>query len=139
MISRNNHILKFETPFLLRNHNIKQKEKEKKKKKRETMAGKWETLNEVKDVMTTTTNHVVENPFFQNGEELDATLRGKHRQMFRRGWVDMGATSDGWTDIASQPKMSPHPLKKAGVSKPFFRFRRPSDEAINTAALFSSY
>jgi len=34
MISRNNHILKFETHFLLRNHNIKQKEKEKKKKKR---------------------------------------------------------------------------------------------------------
>ena len=34
MISRNNHILKFETHFLIRNHNIKQKEKEKKKKKR---------------------------------------------------------------------------------------------------------
>jgi hypothetical protein len=39
MISRNNHILKFETHFLLRNHNIKQKEKEKKKRK-ENYGGK---------------------------------------------------------------------------------------------------
>ena len=100
------------------------------------MVGKWGILNEVKDVGTTTTSHVVENPFFQNGEVLDLS---KHPRMFRRGWVDMGATSDGWTAIASQPKMSPRPLKKVGVSKPFFRFRSPSDEAINTAALFASY
>ena len=113
------------------------------------MAGKWETLNEVKDVRHDVDAFLIawteqdpqamgaiHSEAVQNGEELDVS---KHRQMFRRGWVDMGATSDGWTDIASQPKMSPRPLKKAGVSKPFFRFRRPSDEAINTAALFTSY
>ena len=61
--------------------------------------------------------------------------------LFRRGWVDMGPTSDGWTDIAAQPKMSPRPVStvSVSVSRPVFRFRRPSDEAINTAALFASY
>ena len=63
--------------------------------------------------------------------------------LFSRGWVDLGPTSDGWTDYAAQPKMSSSPriasTISVSMSRPVFRFRRPSDEAINTACLFSSY
>ena len=63
---------KFETPFLLRNHNIKEKEKENRKR---TMPGKWQILNGVKypveDSEATTTKHIVTNPFFQDGKEWE--------------------------------------------------------------------
>ena len=61
--------------------------------------------------------------------------------LLRRGWVDLGPMSDGWTDVAAQPKMSPRPTStfSVSVSRPAFRFRRPSDEAMDTAALFATY
>lgn len=55
-----------------------------------------------------------------------------------RTFFDLGPMADGWTDRVS-PRPSAIRTKVATPSRPLFRFRAPTDEAIDLANTFASY
>ena len=53
-------------------------------------------------------------------------------------FFDLGPMADGWTDRVS-PRPTAARARSAASSRQFFRFRAPSDEAVELANTFTSY
>jgi hypothetical protein len=67
---------------------------------------------------------------------------GDERTLINSGttFLDLGPMADGWTDRISPRPAAVRTARAAAVGRPFlFRFRAPTDEAIEIANTFASY